>query len=817
MKLRLCLFFFSLLLSFSIEASHLVGGYLRYECLGPASGNQISYRITLVNTRDTVRGLVGAALETQLQLTVFDQFNLSSTFIIPRIRLEVVDISLNDPCFVSVDSTIIERGIYQGVITLPNDQDHVIAYQRCCRNNSMANLTTQVVQGRTSGQGSTFTIDVPAFNRVGCNSSPIINQQPTVVYCPNAPISIDLSATDPDGDSLVYSLCAPFDSPVVTGPVTAQQPPYTPVTYVSPFTPQNPMPASPVLAIDSATGLLTGTPTVTGQYVIGFCIEEYKNDVLISTTRRDFQLNDGNCSPTVTFSDISQQSFCFGFSNLFRNESTTTGSIASVKWDFGDLNTLADTSRNIDTVTYTFPDTGLYTVTLIINPGFRCADTTSTVYRIDSTLNPVLDVEGSACIDNNSLNFVARGTYSTNASIEWDFGSNASTSTSNLDSVGGVQFSNGTNFPVQLVVSQDNCSDTVNRVVQLFEPPIAAFSYDDSAGCYPLPVQFTNESVFTGSADFIWNFGDGNTSTDFEPLHTYTANGLYDVQLELRTTSNCIDTSILTIPNAIDVSLDSAINAINFSLSDSVICQGNSVQFNDQSIYEGNAEYFWDFGNNSLSTERNPSFIYNDTGTYDIGLLWYTTDKCIDTLQLTLNDALKVLQNPISRFIVDTNAKAVKDAEFVLDASSSEFFSTSEFYLDGLFIQNGTAFNYEFSDTGTYTFTHIVTEDICADTTNLQVNVFDEFEFNIPNVFTPNGDRVNDEFKVRACGVYEYEIEIYNRYGTLMFKSNSMNINWDGYTDGRKASDGIYFYSITIKDFKGDYLDYSGSLTLLSN
>lgn len=815
MKLRFVLIFFFALVTLPMFASHLVGGYVRYECLGPVAGNQVSYRITLVNTRDTVRGSAGAPLENELQLTLFDRFNLATTFRIPRVRLDIIGTGLNDPCFVNVDSLIVERGVYQGNITLPNDEDFTLTYQRCCRNTSIVNLNLSTATGTLTGQGSTFTIDIPAFNSVGCNSSPIINQQPTVAYCPNSPLAIDLSATDPDGDSLVYSFCAPLNSTQISPPVAAT-PPYSEVSYVSPFTPQNPMPASPALSINPQTGLITGTPTVLGQYVIGICIEEYRNGNLLTTTRRDFQLNDADCSPVIVSAAQSQTSFCDGLSIQFNNQSTGNVSLNNFKWDFGDPTTLADTSRDRNP-TYVYPDTGLYTIALIVNPGFRCADTSTVVFRVDSTLNPIIDVEGSACLNNNSLNFIARGQYTSNATFKWDFGPNSNLTTSTLDSVGDVQFSNGNNFPIQLVVTQDLCTDTVNRTIQLFERPIAAFTYDDSAGCYPFPVQFNNQSIFSGNADFIWSFGDGNSSSQFAPQHTYLANGMYDVRLELRTTSNCIDTSILIIPNAIDISLDSSTNDIQFSLSDSIVCQGSEVSFIDQSTYEGGADYFWDFGNNILSTDKNASFVYNDTGTYDIGLLLITKDKCIDTLQLSMNDALKVLQNPISNFVLDTNAKPVKDAEFILDASTSEFYNTSEFYLNKMFIHSGDFYTYSFQDTGTYTFTHIATKDICADTTHLEAKVYDEFEFIVPNVFTPNGDRINDEFKVRACGVYEYEIEIFNRYGTKLFQSNSMNINWDGFVDGRKAPDGVYFYNILIKDFRGEYLDYTGSLTLLSH
>ncbi len=83
----------------------------------------------------------------------------------------------------------------------------------------------------------------------------------------------------------------------------------------------------------------------------------------------------------------------------------------------------------------------------------------------------------------------------------------------------------------------------------------------------------------------------------------------------------------------------------------------------------------------------------------------------------------------------------------------------------------------------------------------------------IPNVFTPNNDGINDEFKVNLKGipVVSYNISIYARWGVLMFNSNNSNINWDGRTiSGLKATEGIYFYAL---DFNGK--QYKGTLTLL--
>jgi gliding motility-associated-like protein len=124
--------------------------------------------------------------------------------------------------------------------------------------------------------------------------------------------------------------------------------------------------------------------------------------------------------------------------------------------------------------------------------------------------------------------------------------------------------------------------------------------------------------------------------------------------------------------------------------------------------------------------------------------------------------------------------------------------------------------NYQFKDTGHFQVDYIVINSFgCNDTASAEVFIFDEFEFIIPNIFSPNGDGINETFEMRACGVYEFEISIFNRSGEKVFKSNSMNINWDGRIGGKKASSGVYYYSILIKDFRGEYLDYSGSLTLI--
>jgi len=85
----------------------------------------------------------------------------------------------------------------------------------------------------------------------------------------------------------------------------------------------------------------------------------------------------------------------------------------------------------------------------------------------------------------------------------------------------------------------------------------------------------------------------------------------------------------------------------------------------------------------------------------------------------------------------------------------------------------------------------------------------------IPNVFTPNGDGKNDVFNIEASGMVVFQLEIYNRWGALLFESESPSVKWDGRTmSGADASDGTYFYILTAKSDTKDYSQH-GCVTLL--
>ncbi len=128
--------------------------------------------------------------------------------------------------------------------------------------------------------------------------------------------------------------------------------------------------------------------------------------------------------------------------------------------------------------------------------------------------------------------------------------------------------------------------------------------------------------------------------------------------------------------------------------------------------------------------------------------------------------------------------------------------------------------NYTFEETGDYKAKVVVRNDKCSYTETLNIKTLESF-IEVPNVFTPNDDGINDEFRVAYKSIKEYHIWIYNRWGRLVYKSTDPAKGWDGRINGKPASVGTYYYIINAygedTNDKGKRVHYklSGDCNLL--
>ena len=364
----------------TVQASHIIGGEIYYVCTGPNT-----YTVTLVLYRDCTSF---TGFDNPAYLGVYDEDgNLIDN--VPMSPPDIIDIPIevDNPCLVVPPGLCIEQAIYVEEITLPDDgQTYDLVYQRCCRNAGIVNIEIP------DDTGSTYWQQIPPGEDAECNNSPVFNNYPPSVICVSDPINFDHSATDPDGDSLAYKFYTPYAgaSPFDPAPSPPPPPPYDPVDWETGYDITYPIDASPAFAIDVNTGLLTGTATDEGRYVFGVVVEEWRDGVLLGEHIRDFQFNVELCEPTIESvlgveGSVVDDYYldCTDFTINFNNYSSGADDYL---WLFGD----GTTSTAFEPV-HVYPDTGVYTVSLICNPGFVCADTFSSDIWIYNTLTADFD------------------------------------------------------------------------------------------------------------------------------------------------------------------------------------------------------------------------------------------------------------------------------------------------------------------------------------------------------------------------------------------------------------------------------------------
>ncbi|MCF8276277.1 MAG: gliding motility-associated C-terminal domain-containing protein [Flavobacteriales bacterium] len=539
-------FFFVLFICLSsasfVKAEHLVGGEIFYECLGSDD-----YRITLKVYRDCYSS--GAPFDDPAAIGIFNAAGaLVTTLSAPYNGSQLLDVVINNPCLQAPPDICVEEAIYTITAHLPFIAGgYYVAYQRCCRNQSIINLTSP------GSQGSTYYVEIPEEALNSCNSSPYFNNFPPLALCIGDELIFDHSATDPDGDQLVYSLCTPFHggSQAMPAPVPPDAPPYTNINWNSGYSNAYPIDASPALTIDPVTGELTGVPTQAGQYVVGVCVEEYRNGQLISINKRDFQFNVVNCSSNIQAVIPVQSSFhdpCSGLQVSFGNNSINA---QYFHWDFGIEGILSDTS-NLEDPVFTYPDTGSYVVTLVANPGFGCADSTVAIVEVFEQIVADIVIDGDVCSDSNEFDFQASGTFGGGATFQWEF-TNGLPATSTDQNPTGISFEALGTFQISLTVTDNICSDQTSTTIQTLPRPDAYFPSGDLRGCAPLGILFLDSSYAATSYELSWDFGDGTSATGERELHQYLESGIYDVSLTIWTSNGCVDTSTYLVQQPVEV------------------------------------------------------------------------------------------------------------------------------------------------------------------------------------------------------------------------------------------------------------------------
>jgi gliding motility-associated-like protein len=511
-------------------------------------------------------------------------------------------------------------------------------------------------------------------------------------------------------------------------------------------------------------------------------------------------------NPAMNITD--GQEFCEQEVIQFVNE--TTGSVASVFWNFGDnafIPGLPNATSTQDDPTFAYNNFafGPYTVTLGITDAAGCYEQTQTTIiihdkpRAEFSSNIVCQGVATDFTDESSVNASTLDTW------QWDFGDGTGSASAANPSYSYVQAGI---YQAELVVETDNgCKDTIVKDVIVNPTPVISISGIDT--CLNDVTTFTNNSIPQDNTitSWDWDFGNATTTTGVTAATTYLDHGVFTITLTATSDSGCVatgSTQIEVFPNPEPV----------FSLIEAEGCTPHDVVFENQStITTGLIDsYEWNLGDNTITSEISPQNTYADSGYYNITLSVTSTEGC--NTVITEENAVRANITPVADFSQSADELLFLDALIELTDESEHVLiwdwdlgdGTTSTDIDPIHI---------YDDPGIYDLRLTVTNGDCQDTKYGRVKVESIFTFYIPSAFTPDADNINETFFGTGEGVVEYNMQIHNRWGELLFESNDLDFHWDGTFKGKQVEAGVYTYKFYILDLNNRDHEYSGVVHLV--
>ncbi|MBK8955379.1 MAG: gliding motility-associated C-terminal domain-containing protein [Saprospiraceae bacterium] len=651
--------FFALTLLFFISddrdlfAAHIIGGEMYYECLGYGSNGADTtrrrYLITIKLYRDCASS--GANFDNPLGFTIFRQQGNSwvntrsgqganSEY---RVNLQQPVSQIDPPqypCLILPPNICGEAGTYQLEVELPIiSSKYLVVWQRCCRNNTITNIVDP------ESTGATYFIEIHPEAQRTCNSSPRFINFPPTVLCVNAPFNFDHSAFDSEGDQLVYEFCEPLTGGGRVGGNNCQSviptpdciPPYTPVQYRFPYTALFPLGGNPQVTINTLNGIITGTPDAIGQFVVGVCVYEYRNGVLLSVLKRDFQFNVASCEGAVEAMlggasrltpDFFSITVCGSLDYQMQNASIDSRFINEVQWIYengGSLDTFFGWAPRI-----TFKEGGWHEGRFILNPGTNCGDTGFFRINLVPDLNANFEFVYDSCVAGPvQFTDLSSSQYSQLSQWNWSLGDGITAFSQNPI----VNYLRPGTYPVLLTVKDNfGCQEQFFKQIKWYPSPnVVIFSPNKNEGCIPLDIEFKNISFPTDSSyRFIWRFSDGVVDSGYLVNHIFRQAGSYGLKLEVTSPLGCYtENDFSNVIQAFDPPFANwAIDRMMVNLNDPVI------HLDD--LTTGTIGRTWIIQNNKYYYDKNLTYELQDTGYHSIQLIAVDRFLCTDTLQATV-------------------------------------------------------------------------------------------------------------------------------------------------------------------------------------
>ncbi len=339
-----------------------------------------------------------------------------------------------------------------------------------------------------------------------------------------------------------------------------------------------------------------------------------------SSTTKEITVTN-NTAPAIDFE--TGTALCITDPISFNGISNESISITSWSWNFGDGNSA--TGQNPD---HTYATAGEYEVLLTIEGTNGCNNRFQKIVTVYEP-QPVTfnnSAQGAICSQKPIL-FENTSIVPDIATYNWNFGDGNTSTLENPEHI----FASSGEYTVGLTVSFAGCQSYAEQTVTVNPGPAVSFTTVDN--CLGQTVSFENTSIGDFITGYLWDFGDGTTSTQEDPEYSFETAGTQMIELTAFTSNGCN----FTIQQEIEVY---PVAVVDFSTE--IACATQPVQFNEEVFLELSnvTDYLWDFGiagsNTDISNEANPQFSFPDAGTYQVSLQVTTADGCVSQGQKSI-------------------------------------------------------------------------------------------------------------------------------------------------------------------------------------
>lgn len=496
----------------------------------------------------------------------------------------------------------------------------------------------------------------------------------------------------------------------------------------------------------------------------------FKFDPQFPLTTANFEVTSFSCDPEITFNNLS-----LGNNNTYL-------------WDFGDGQTSTDLNP-----THTYQSEGIFNVTLYTNDPISCNLIDSITKPIEIRFNLLLEADDiTVC---NEENVQITGNAIPGFNYQWYPDQNLldanNVSTAFLPPQAG-------DYTYFLVGTFENCQDTLIQNIFVENDIVAAFTAP-TVSCFNT-VDFVNQTVSDNPFTSLWQFGDGQTSTQQQLSNTYASLGTFTVTLTITDSLSC------NISDTASIELTLREN-IYLELDTQDICLGDSILLSAPS--EQGFDYSWSptlylQDPNIANTMAYPQ----DTITY---IRTGTAYNCFDTVIQTIRVSdVNLSYTPLVEYCSNQTylIASTNDDTDLLWSSSPTFINSEQ--TDSFLIYTPGDYYIMVNANGCSRIGEItakIEDDCCT-----------EDKIIVPNAFSPNGDLINDYFEVidPELLIAEMDIIIYNRLGQKVFSTSNLNFKWDGYFNGALQPSSVFDYYLKAKCTVGNQsFNSKGNITLI--